>query len=171
MATALAQSSTETHFEVHALKNGRWMIEATSLVQQSALDDAKELIRHSDVRGVKVYKESTNHANGRSAAISIFSKIKAERRGGGRAVISRRPAAPIAMPSASKKPDVRKSVGRAATSKSEPRFMMHMVIATAVIMAVAAGVYLYTIVNADNQALPTTIEATEKPPWLSKPLK
>jgi len=76
MAQAAAQLKSESHFEVHVLSRGRWMIECISREQAVALEDANELVRRPDVRGVKVIKETYSPFNDLTAAISIFSHVK-----------------------------------------------------------------------------------------------
>lgn len=170
MATALAPPSTETHYEVHILKHGRWMIEATSMEQKVAMDDAKELVRHSDIRGVKVFKESTNHNNGRSAAISIFNHIKPERSKAVRVARTSR-VVQAAAPTEAKPVPVRHPTGRRAAPKSDSNNMVIMIVITALVMLSAAGIYLYTIVNEVQPEPPATSEYIEKAPWLSRPLQ
>lgn len=101
MAEALAVASRAgdsgeviaSYFEVHVLRDERWVIDCTSPSAEDALANAQDLARRAEVLGVKVIHERYNPHTDQSAARIVYSAIKPQRPKGRRL-------APIAAPAA-----------------------------------------------------------------------
>lgn len=99
MAEALAMASRArgsgeaiaSYFEVHVLREERWVIDCTSPSAEDALANAQDLARRAEVLGVKVIHERYNPQTDQSAARVVYSAIKPPR------PKTRRPA-PIGVP-------------------------------------------------------------------------
>lgn len=173
MSDTLVQASRETHFEVHVLRGGRWMIEATSKDQQQAMADAKDLVKRSEVRAIKVFKETTNNDLGRSAAISIFSHVKREQRKGprpGAMAQSRTAMSANQRPSGKVEPTRSRGKARPAASEGNPAIIA--IAATAIVMGMAAALYLFTVAGSEPEPVQEpSAQGREKPLWLSRPLQ
>ncbi len=87
MAEALAMASRAggngeaivSYFEVHVLRDERWVIDCTSPSAEDALANAQDLARRSEVLGVKVIHERYNPQTDQSAARVVYSAIKPPR--------------------------------------------------------------------------------------------
>ncbi|MEZ5905332.1 MAG: hypothetical protein R3C69_09640 [Geminicoccaceae bacterium] len=101
MAEALAMASRAgdggeaiaSYFEVHVLRDERWVIDCTSPSAEDALANAQDLARRAEVLGVKVIHERYNPQTDQSAARVVYSAIKPQRPKGRRLP-------PIAAPAA-----------------------------------------------------------------------
>ena len=149
LAQPAAQLKNESHFEVHVLTRGRWIIECTSREQGLALEDANELVRRPDIRGVKVIKETYSPFNDLTAAISIFNHIKPEPKRG----LVARASGPVLVPKpANQKPGPKKverriDPGRRATAAdSKSSGLRAFGVVSIVLTLCAAGVYLIGII-------------------------
>lgn len=149
MAQPAAQLKSESHFEVHVLTRGRWMIECTSREQDVALEDASELVRRPDIRGVKVIKETYSPYNDLTAAISIFNHIKPEPKRG----ILSRGTGPVISPKSTKGSPAPKKAERqidpgkrSSVSDSTSSGLRAFGIVSIVLALCAAGVYLIGII-------------------------
>ncbi len=73
-----ADKQIGTHYEVHALRNGRWLIDCAAKEPEQAIREAKDILRDAEVRGARVVKEIWNPSTNTTAARIIFSKLKSD---------------------------------------------------------------------------------------------
>lgn len=66
-------------FEVHVLRDERWVIDCMSADAEEALTNAHDLARRAEVLGVKVIHERYNPRTDQSAARVVFSRLKPPR--------------------------------------------------------------------------------------------
>lgn len=121
MAEALAMASRAggngeaiaSYFEVHVLREERWVIDCTSPSAEDALANAQDLARRAEVLGVKVIHERYNPQTDQSAARVVYSAIKPPR------PKSRRPA-PISAPRTVTAPSVDRPHGELLSEGGAP---------------------------------------------------
>ena len=73
-----AEQQIGIHYEVHALRAGRWLIECAAKEPEQAIREARDILRDAEVQGTRVVKEIWNPSTDTTAARVIFSKLKSE---------------------------------------------------------------------------------------------
>jgi hypothetical protein len=73
---------SNAQFEVHARRGSRWLIEATGADVAIAQEQAQQLLRRSDVEGVRIWKEIHDPVTRRTAGriVSMEEKPRPKRR-------------------------------------------------------------------------------------------
>ena len=67
------------HYEVLALRGGRWLIERTAPEEALAVKLAEQLL-HQDIDGVRVSRETVDGATGLACSRKVYERLKPKRR-------------------------------------------------------------------------------------------
>src|SRR4051794_1931543 len=76
---AETRTNETVHYEVLALRGGRWFIERTAPEEALAVKLADQLL-HQDIEGVRVSRETVDGATGLSSSRKIYERLKPKRR-------------------------------------------------------------------------------------------
>src|SRR3954452_22989644 len=74
-----ARTNETVHYEVLALRAGRWLIERTAPEESLAVKLADQLL-HQDIEGVRVSRETVDGATGLSSSRKVYERLKPKRR-------------------------------------------------------------------------------------------
>lgn len=69
-------ASYETHYELHELRDNRWLIERVLTQRDAAFLAARELAALADTRGVRVVKECYRPASAQSTAVTLYEYVR-----------------------------------------------------------------------------------------------
>src|SRR3954453_23781598 len=78
-AMAETRKDENVHYEVQALRGGRWLIERTAPEEVLAVKLADQLL-HQDIEGVRVSRETVDGATGLSSSRKVHERVKPKRR-------------------------------------------------------------------------------------------
>ena len=78
-AMAETRKDENVHYEVQALRGGRWLIERTAPEELLAVKLADQLL-HQDIEGVRVSRETVDGATGLSSSRKVYERLKPKRR-------------------------------------------------------------------------------------------
>src|SRR5690349_9046712 len=76
---AETRTNETAHYEVLALRDGRWLIERTASEEAQAVKLADQLL-HQDIDGVRVSRETVDGAKGLSSSRKVYERLKPKRR-------------------------------------------------------------------------------------------
>src|SRR5690242_5908712 len=75
-----AMRDETVHYEVLALRGGRWLIERTAPEEALAVKLADQLL-HQSIDGVRVSRETVDGATGLASSRKVYERLKPKRRG------------------------------------------------------------------------------------------
>jgi hypothetical protein len=73
-AMADTRKDENVHYEVVALRGGRWLIERTAPEEGLAVKLADQLL-HQDIEGVRVSRETVDGATGLSSSRNVYERL------------------------------------------------------------------------------------------------
>src|SRR3954453_9830386 len=76
---AETRTNETVHYEVLALRAGRWLIERTAPEESLAVKLADQLL-HQDIEGVRVSRETVDGATAVSPSRKVYERLKPKRR-------------------------------------------------------------------------------------------